>query len=337
MEQDHLYHGWSALPTELLIPILLYLHRNDLPKLASADRYLRHTSPACFESNLDLAIQHLEKVVETLLDKGAVLDKGDTRSARPAHEAVDRDVEILRLLLDRGADLETTDFDGFTLLSRAVDRGKYKAFKLLLKRRGNPNARDRNGHTPLHVAALKGRFEHISSLVEAGCDINALKTRGQPGTAFDIVCSTVDPQRRIRFVRNLLKFGGDPNVTGFGKGRQSALCAACTKGDVEIVKLLLQHAFVDELAARMVEAGADVNARDSKGATVLHVAANRCFWKMVLWLVKRKEVDLEALDGEDREWLDIVVAKNSSRLDWFLEQLRACGLDIEDGKAKRRV
>ncbi|KAJ3109764.1 hypothetical protein HDU96_007096 [Phlyctochytrium bullatum] len=55
--------GWPALPTELIQSILLCVHPNDIPELASVNRYLRRTISACVDHSF--ADQHLK-----LLTKG---------------------------------------------------------------------------------------------------------------------------------------------------------------------------------------------------------------------------------------------------------------------------
>jgi ankyrin repeat protein len=74
-------------------------------------------------------------------------------------------LEITRLLLDHGANMNVEDHQGSTPLHR-VSQGKYNSqehgvgiARLLLERGADVNARKKNKFTPLHSAALKGRLE----------------------------------------------------------------------------------------------------------------------------------------------------------------------------------
>lgn len=81
-------------------------------------------------------------------------------------------------VLDTGADLLERDRDGNTALHRAAEgndaRGEYTAILRLLLRRGmDPDGRNKDRLTPLHLAACVGNVAGIEALIEAGADVNA--------------------------------------------------------------------------------------------------------------------------------------------------------------------
>ncbi|MFP3265357.1 MAG: ankyrin repeat domain-containing protein, partial [Acidilobus sp.] len=57
-------------------------------------------------------------------------------------------------------------------LFEAIDRGDVEEVRRLLKVLG-PNARDRDGTTPLHEAALNGLANVVKLLLDSGADPNA--------------------------------------------------------------------------------------------------------------------------------------------------------------------
>lgn len=67
----------------------------------------------------------------------------------------------------------------------------------------------------------------------------------------------------VAFVRLLLANGANPNIPStLEVGYNSPLHTACTRNSIEIAELL-------------IKAGADVNARNQLGQTVLHIAARQ--------------------------------------------------------------
>ncbi|MBI3600942.1 MAG: ankyrin repeat domain-containing protein, partial [Nitrospinae bacterium] len=117
------------------------------------------------------------KEVEALLNKGADVNKGDTLfGLMPLTEAVfnDAPLEIVRLLLDKGADVNTKASAGSgwsTLTGKpihfAVHNGNVNMVKLLLDRGADVGALDFNGKTPLQIAQEKGYTAIARMLREA--------------------------------------------------------------------------------------------------------------------------------------------------------------------------
>jgi ankyrin repeat protein len=79
-------------------------------------------------------------------------------------------IEIIKLLLSRGAQLEQTNNHGDTALMEAAKRNVPDSVKLLIERGANVNARRVFGHTALIYAAYNGQEENIRLLLAAGAD-----------------------------------------------------------------------------------------------------------------------------------------------------------------------
>ncbi len=125
-------------------------------------------------------------------DRGAdmMLTIGATPLLRAAKAG---DVEAVRLLLAHGADPNLPNIQGVTpvmaaagLGSNEIDtRGRFKTqpelvacIDLLVKAGADVNARDHNGSTALHGAALFGYDDVIRNLVAHNADINAKDNKG---------------------------------------------------------------------------------------------------------------------------------------------------------------
>jgi hypothetical protein len=95
--------------------------------------------------------------VKSLLDRGVNPNAKDASGSTLIHYAVtNNQVEIAKLLIDRGADIHAHYAkDGHTVLHLAVLHKDGEMTKLLINSKADPNARDNFKFTPLHVAVLR--------------------------------------------------------------------------------------------------------------------------------------------------------------------------------------
>ena len=80
--------------------------------------------------------------------------------------------EIVRLLLQRGADINAQDEFGRSALMIAADAGYLETVKLLLDWEANVHLKDTRGNTALMRAAWKGHLEIVKALMDRGADVN---------------------------------------------------------------------------------------------------------------------------------------------------------------------
>jgi len=87
--------------------------------------------------------------------------------------------EIVRVLLAHGADFTTPDLDGNPPLRYAVEGGHLDITRLLIEKRAGTDFVDgRTGRSLLHLAAIKGYLDVVETLVNEGCDVNAVDQAG---------------------------------------------------------------------------------------------------------------------------------------------------------------
>jgi ankyrin len=225
-------------------------------------------------------------------------------------------LEVAKLLLASGAELEKADADGVTPLLMATLNGRLPLARFLLEQGANVNAVDWYGQTPLFAAV----------------DVRDLDVAG-PGRD-----SGVDRQAAFALIQAMLERGANPNartkeyppqrrwITRLGSlswvdftGQTSFLRAALA-GDVEVMRLLVEHKAdpniatfngttplmaaagvnwtvaqtYDEGPQALLEAvklaqslGNDVNAKNNMGITALHGAANRGSDDIIRFLVEK--------------------------------------------------
>jgi len=116
------------------------------------------------------------KMVGLLLDSGTdadpdelLLAEGRRRPWPVESSGETDDTELVRLLLDRGADVNTKDeHDGSTALHLAAALGRTETARLLLARGAKASAKDRQGKTPRQRALTNGQSATVDLLQQAG-------------------------------------------------------------------------------------------------------------------------------------------------------------------------
>ncbi|KAK3247941.1 hypothetical protein CYMTET_42571 [Cymbomonas tetramitiformis] len=253
-----------------------------------------------------------ETATRALLEAGAGVSAGTGQ--RPVHAAAEKGmVEMVRELVDKGAEVDAEDAEGRTALTVALAFGQEAAARALLEAGAGVNAG--TGRRPLHVAAEKGKVEMLIELAGKGAEVDAEDREGRTALMVALAFGQEGAARA------LLEAGAGVNA---GTG-QRPLHAAAKKGMEEMVRelvgkgaevdaedgegrtaLTVALAFGQEGAARaLLEAGAGVNA--GTGQWPLHAAAKKGMEEMVRVLaVKGAEVDAE--DGEGRTALTVALA-----------------------------
>jgi len=68
---------------------------------------------------------------------------------------------------------------GWRPLHFAANNGHVDVVRFLLEKGANVNAQDHRGRTPLHLAALDGHVDVVRFLLEKGANVNAQDHRGR--------------------------------------------------------------------------------------------------------------------------------------------------------------
>jgi len=126
------------------------------------------------------------EMVRVLLARGAnpQAGRGANRSAPVYQCARNGSVEILKMLLESGADINAPHCGCYALGSAAI--GGYSDFvRVLLDAGADPNQAEDSGTTPLFCAVAGRKLEIVKMIVEAGAKVNAVRFHGNAETALD--------------------------------------------------------------------------------------------------------------------------------------------------------
>lgn len=196
----------------------------------------------------DLEIQRIQSLIRNSPD----LINALTTGSAPIHTAArEGRLEVVRFLLDHGAQIDLRQNDLATALSLAADNGHRAVVELLLDRGADPNAILERGRTVLHLVAAKGYQSILELLLQRGAKVDLADTSGW----FPLHGAAHNHQ--LRCIDALLKAKADINAAN--KAGETALHLAVRNRDTTTVALFLER-------------GADVNRRNANGLPPLGTA-----------------------------------------------------------------
>ncbi len=208
------------------------------------------------------------EIVKILIDKGADLHQANKKGRTPLFIACQNDhEEIVQILIDKGADVNQADKDGGTPVWMACQNGHKKIVKILIDKGADVNQADKDGNTPLLVACQNDHEEIVKILIDKGADLHQANIRGF--TPLYMACQN----GHVKVVKMLIDQEVDVNQAN--NKECTSLYVASRYGHEKIVKMLINK-------------GADINQADNEGRTPLHVASQYGHEKIVQMLIDAK-------------------------------------------------
>ena len=113
------------------------------------------------------------KNIKLLIDKGVDLEAQKINGMRPVHLACEEGlVEIVKILIDKGVDLEAQESNSMRPIHYACTNRSWEIVEILVNADVNINSKDDYG-MPIHYACLQGSFETIKLLITRGANIES--------------------------------------------------------------------------------------------------------------------------------------------------------------------
>jgi ankyrin repeat protein/L-ascorbate metabolism protein UlaG (beta-lactamase superfamily) len=194
------------------------------------------------------------EVLRFLVESGAEVDAGDSDRSTALHVAAVRGhPACVEYLIGQGADLAFQDSNGAWSMSFAVSGGNVEVIGMLIEAGAPLDLTPANDMTLLHYAALRGLPDVFDQLVAAGADVNRVDSWERSALWF------AAGNGNSAMVNTLIKAGADTDrASVYG---ETPLMGAASSGHAEIVDLL-------------VASGASTDGREAHcGRTALHQAA----------------------------------------------------------------
>jgi ankyrin repeat protein len=233
------------------------------------------------------------------------------------------DLESVKVQLDYGADINQQTEYGWTALLAATQNRNYVLASYLLDRGADPNIANKGGWTPLYLATdnrnieggdypvRAGDMDHldfIRRLLDKGANVNArMKDSTETRTIFTMQWLYEDGATAflrasqsgdVELMKLLLDHGADPAIAT--TNNTTALAVAAGIGWVEGVTYEHSPKHSLEAVTMLLDRGLDPNIVDGDGRTALHGAAHKGRNEVVQLLVDHG-AKLDARDFGSRD------------------------------------
>lgn len=167
------------------------------------------------------------------------------------------DLALYNYFIEKGVNPNSTDHEGNTPLLNAVSRNTLEAIKFLSEKTKDINHTNKDGHSALTIAVQNNSASVVNYLISKGARTDILDKEGN-NLAYYLFTTRGNPRDFDEKVEALRNAGFDFRTKQ--PNNSTIWHLAITKNNLELLK-------------KVEDFGADINAKDNQGNTVLHYAA----------------------------------------------------------------
>lgn len=247
-------------------------------------------------SLIEAVKQNNMQEVKKLLSEGATVNVKDSYKKTPLHYAAQNsNLNMVKLLVESGAEIDAKDSNNEAPLYTAVSAQSDKVVKYLASKGANPNPTHKKSIPALMLAISNGDLNIVETLMQHGAKAD-----------YDTLVMTVGQidlglNGREKVLKVLTKYGTDINMISPKKPYRNVLESAIVNNDFRVAKMLaklganleksnMKEAYLfmvvkdynnKDLTKLLIQNGANVNAKNSDGETVLDVARTKDIIKLL--------------------------------------------------------
>lgn len=231
-----------------------------------------------FEGVSENNFNKVKKGLSILKNPNIIDDIGDA----PLHlylTSKHKNIEIIKYLIEFGADVNILNEDGDTPLHYASMEGHLEIVKYLIESGADVNILDKERDTPLHYASDNGNLDTVKYLIQHGAKINIQNEYDETPL------HKASDNQHLKIVKFLLKNNANINIqNNFG---DTPLHIASDKDNLKLVKILIENS-----------GDINVNIKNRYGYTPLHKATSRENLKIIKYLIDSgADVNIPDKDG----------------------------------------
>ncbi|XP_003748019.1 ankyrin-1 [Galendromus occidentalis] len=161
------------------------------------------------------------------------INRTDFFDRSPLHYAAELESsDILNLLIERGASVNSSDANCMTPLHVSVYRGRLTNVEILISNGARLSGKSIEKQTPLHMAASYGHLEICAALLRAGAQIDALDSSERTPLMLAL------QHKHLKIMKLLIDHGANVNAREIHG--ESPIVASVWANDAEVVDLLLR-------------------------------------------------------------------------------------------------
>lgn len=274
-----------------------------------------------------------DEVLKLLLEENkksigiSITDISDRNLRTPLHYAIEmKNINSIKLLLEYGANPNSTDKDGLNSLHLAVKSRSFIICELILAKIGDINSRYNTGESSLHIACNLQLVDIAQLLIEKGINVNS---QDHSHEITPLHYSVLLNNRELTAL--LLKHNASPNVQDiYGN---TPLHYAIIENNFEIFMMLTQSSYTKNIinlnmwnidgeiplhivlkkSDETVEDYADIiieksnlSLQDINGDTCINYIINLDLWRKYKEILSKKRLDIFSLNSQKKMPIDYV-------------------------------